>query len=376
MIDLTPLDVRTKRGDFKKIMRGYDPHEVDIFLELVAERLEVLVRENLQFRERMQALQDQVAAQAGREQAVQDALVTAQELRQDIRDQTQREADHVLKDAETEARRIISDAEIESRRLIAEADAEVRGRLRGIERQVDHANHTIEELERRRVRFIKEFRSLLERELDVVEVEESRAPFEDRAVELELGPRRGGSREAAYEAPAETADAGHEPEDTQGDAEGSSGPEATAEAEDDHTAEVLAAGMAAAAAVVSEEEVLEEITPDLDAPVDELAERVEHHRTADVPVLDPPASRPGAPPPNVGAEPSSLELELMARTDRHRRTRGGHHTGVPDLETVLAEAGVEEVTPPPAEEIAPPPIPASRDDTSVLFDPDDDDLLR
>ena len=65
MIDLTPLDVRNKRGDFKKIMRGYDPAEVDVFLELAAERLEVLVRENLQLRERTQTLQNQVDAQVG-----------------------------------------------------------------------------------------------------------------------------------------------------------------------------------------------------------------------------------------------------------------------------------------------------------------------
>ena len=39
MIDLTPLDVRNKRGDFKKLMRGYDPQEVDVFLEIVADRL-------------------------------------------------------------------------------------------------------------------------------------------------------------------------------------------------------------------------------------------------------------------------------------------------------------------------------------------------
>ena len=31
MIDLTPLDVRNKRGDFKKIMRGYDPQEAERF---------------------------------------------------------------------------------------------------------------------------------------------------------------------------------------------------------------------------------------------------------------------------------------------------------------------------------------------------------
>ncbi len=32
MIDLTPLDVRKKRGDFRRGLRGYDPEEVDHFL--------------------------------------------------------------------------------------------------------------------------------------------------------------------------------------------------------------------------------------------------------------------------------------------------------------------------------------------------------
>ncbi|MFH1765104.1 MAG: DivIVA domain-containing protein, partial [Gemmatimonadota bacterium] len=36
MIDLTPLDVRKKRGDFRRILRGYDPEEVDTFMDLVA----------------------------------------------------------------------------------------------------------------------------------------------------------------------------------------------------------------------------------------------------------------------------------------------------------------------------------------------------
>ena len=77
MIDLTPLDVRKKRGDFGKALRGYDPQEVDSFLELVAERMEVLVKENLRFREEIAQLGQKVVAQEGREKAVQDALVTA-----------------------------------------------------------------------------------------------------------------------------------------------------------------------------------------------------------------------------------------------------------------------------------------------------------
>ena len=65
MIDLTPLDVRKKRGDFGRGVRGYNPQEVDGFLELVAERLEELVKENITLRERAERLAEQVSAQTG-----------------------------------------------------------------------------------------------------------------------------------------------------------------------------------------------------------------------------------------------------------------------------------------------------------------------
>ncbi len=197
MIDLTPLDVRNKRGDFKKGLRGYDPQEVDTFLELAAERLEELVMDNLQLRERVEGLQRQVDSQSGREKAVQEALVTAQELRTEVKGQAQREADLVLSEAQTEARR-----------LKAEAEAEARTLLRDTERRVEQAQDALEELERRRGRFLRSFRGLLERELDVVLVEEERAPLEDRAIDLDLG---GGFLDdadgASGEAGAEGADA-------------------------------------------------------------------------------------------------------------------------------------------------------------------------
>jgi len=188
MIDLTPLDVRNKRGDFKKLLRGYDPHEVDVFLEIVAERLEVIVRENIQLRERSETLERQVSSQSGREQAVQEALVSAQELRADIKGQAKRESDHILKEAETEARR-----------LIAEADAEVRKQIRDAERKLQMGQDSLEEMERRRTRFLKAFRQLLEREMDVVEVEQERPPLEDRPIDMELGGGRFDRPEAGAE---------------------------------------------------------------------------------------------------------------------------------------------------------------------------------
>lgn len=179
MIDLTPLDVRNKRGDFKKVMRGYDPQEVDVFLEIAAERLEALTRETMALKERSSVLQSQVSTQSDREQAVQAALVTAQELRADIRSQAQREAENIVREAETEARR-----------LTAEAEAAARTRLRGAERQLDKLEDSIEQLDRRRTRFLNEFRQLLERELDVVAVEDGRTPLEERTIDIELGGGR------------------------------------------------------------------------------------------------------------------------------------------------------------------------------------------
>ncbi|NCG32619.1 MAG: DivIVA domain-containing protein, partial [Proteobacteria bacterium] len=179
MIDLTPLDVRNKRGDFKRILRGYDPQEVDVFLEIAAERLEQIVRENIGLREKSSVLEQQVTSQTGREQAVQEALVTAQELRADIHDQAKRESDHLLHEAETE-----------SRRRMAEAEAKVRKMLRDAERKLQVGQDGLEEMERRRTRFLKGFRQLLEREMDVVEVEEEGASLEDRPIDLDLGSGR------------------------------------------------------------------------------------------------------------------------------------------------------------------------------------------
>ncbi len=165
MIDLTPLDVRKKRGDFGKGLRGYDPPEVDGFLELVAERMEELVKENLTFRKKIEQLGEQVVVQEGREQAVREALVTAQELRQDVEKQARREA----KLLEREARGRIEGMILKSEKLLTEHRA------------------ALQESERQRERFLKSFRIFLERELDTIEVELGRAPLEDVTLEFELG---------------------------------------------------------------------------------------------------------------------------------------------------------------------------------------------
>ena len=103
MIDLTPLDVRKKRDDFKRAMRGYDPLQVDAFLDIVADRREELVQSEARLSEQVSGLREQLEVYRERDRALNDALVTAQELREDARVQAEQAAVQLVSRAASDA---------------------------------------------------------------------------------------------------------------------------------------------------------------------------------------------------------------------------------------------------------------------------------
>jgi cell division initiation protein len=171
MMDLTPLEIRKKKGDFSRGLRGYDPQEVDQFLDLVAERLEEVVKLNLTLEERVERLGERVRGQESREQAVHEALVTAQSLKQEIQEQAKREADLVLR----------------------EAKALAEGARESVEQTLDGRAHELAELSRSRKRFLQGFRDLLERGLEVLESAESNPPSDEFDLDVLQFGRPGGT---------------------------------------------------------------------------------------------------------------------------------------------------------------------------------------
>jgi cell division initiation protein len=143
MIDLTPLEVRKKKGDFRRGMRGYDPQSVDDFLDLVADRLEQVVREHAAMRDRLARVEDQVNDYRERERALTEALVSAQEMREQMRQQLEREAQLKRREAEADAESIRSEA------------AQTRER----------EEEGIRILRARQTQFVQSYRAFLEREL-------------------------------------------------------------------------------------------------------------------------------------------------------------------------------------------------------------------
>lgn len=161
MMELTPLDVRKKKEDFRRSVRGYDASQVDAFLDLVADRLETLMREQGALNERVESLRQQLSHYQERERALNEALLTAQELREEARSQSERDAAVRLREAETHAEAIL-----------LEADQAIR-----------HSQRRLEDIQARRTALLRSFRGLLDRFADYVQVEQARLEGEPAMIE-------------------------------------------------------------------------------------------------------------------------------------------------------------------------------------------------
>jgi DivIVA domain-containing protein len=143
MIDLTPIEIRKKKGDFPRSVRGYNVAEVDIFLELVADRLEELVLEARESETRVARLEEELSVYRQREQSLLDALVSAEALREEVRRQAEREAELIRREAD-------AGAEDVRRAALAAVETE---------------REALRRLQARREQTLHSFRQLLEREL-------------------------------------------------------------------------------------------------------------------------------------------------------------------------------------------------------------------
>lgn len=149
---LTPVDVRTQ--EFGRKLNGYEPARVEEFRTRVAEELERLIRLNHDLDNKHKAAIEQLRAFRDRDKALNEALVSAQQLRADMREQAEREAQLIMREARAEGERIIDASRAGVRQV--ETDLTV--------------------LEKTRRAFISQMRDLAERHLHELEAMESTAP--------------------------------------------------------------------------------------------------------------------------------------------------------------------------------------------------------
>jgi len=71
---ITPLDVGNHR--FPRRWRGYDPGEVDIFLEMVGQEMEEIIQENRYLTEELKKKSAQLSEFKEKEQVLKETMIT------------------------------------------------------------------------------------------------------------------------------------------------------------------------------------------------------------------------------------------------------------------------------------------------------------
>lgn len=145
---LTPLDIHNK--EFSRSFRGYDEDEVNEFLDLVIKDYEAVIRENKDLQNQLLAIQERLDHFSNIEETLSKTIIVAQEAADELKSNSKKEAQLILKEAEKNADRIINESLSKSRKIAVE----------------------IEELKKQASIYRTRFRTLVEAQLELLSKED------------------------------------------------------------------------------------------------------------------------------------------------------------------------------------------------------------
>ena len=105
-----------------KLIRGFDPQEVDAFLEEVADDWEELNKENDLLKEQLVTLEEQKKASDEHSASLQQTLVVAQKMAEEFRESSKRAAEMVLREAQLQAEKLLEEKRQELNKLTLDID--------------------------------------------------------------------------------------------------------------------------------------------------------------------------------------------------------------------------------------------------------------
>jgi DivIVA domain-containing protein len=175
---ITPLDIYQQ--EFKRVLRGLDPDEVEDFLERVADDYEQVIKENTALKERIESLEAQLDTD-GRIVPTEDSEKAAREDASSIIREAKKEADNLIREARREADNVIRKAETNAEAIVNRAreieivaeevsDQTARKDLLTEEAKTEEIQlrQEISKLRGQKERFLIEYRELLEKHLKIL----------------------------------------------------------------------------------------------------------------------------------------------------------------------------------------------------------------
>ena len=118
---ISPLEVRQQR--FKKVLRGYDRVEVETFLEMIATEIEELLTESRQLKDKTIELETQLRDYKNMEKTLQQTLMQAQEASGKSIENSRKEAELIVHEAQLKATQILDKARMDFAHMKEETTA-------------------------------------------------------------------------------------------------------------------------------------------------------------------------------------------------------------------------------------------------------------
>jgi len=107
-MEITPLDIQQQK--FKVRFRGFDVHEVDAFLEQVADTVAALQRENESLREDIRRFKLESQGYRKREETFKHAMLNSQKVMEEMKKSAEKSSELIIAEAEMKAEKILSKA--------------------------------------------------------------------------------------------------------------------------------------------------------------------------------------------------------------------------------------------------------------------------
>lgn len=112
---ITPLSI--KRQEFKRNIRGYDPDEVNTFLEIIADEFDQIQKKNDELSATISQMQKKLQDYQQIEKGLQQTLLAAQETSSRSMEASKRQAVLLIKEAEIKAKQIIDKARADAKEI-------------------------------------------------------------------------------------------------------------------------------------------------------------------------------------------------------------------------------------------------------------------
>jgi len=106
---ITPLDIQNK--EFKRsLIRGYNTESVDGFLDEIIADYEKTYKENIELKDKINRLSDQIRQYKTLETTLKDTLIIAQSTADEVNSSARKKAENIVKNAELDGEKLIEKA--------------------------------------------------------------------------------------------------------------------------------------------------------------------------------------------------------------------------------------------------------------------------